>query len=258
MHFSSINIIWTNKKELNQFISFLKIELLDWSLRGVLPTETCLTLVLEGTYGHRGTCQSFQESTFSQVKSTFHQIKISLVLSTVVLIMQTHFLHCLFGRAGVLLTHIESVVPFKLPCIRWSRARSLPFCTWAGFYATCFLVVSRLWVLSYHFSLWGTFGDSDFIIQLLGSPVYLYNTWEHNKHISFVHIVYSHVKWGKAEFKVLRRVTSFKLTTMILISTLCFGIAQPMMNQLLLFFLYHIYRYNVKDLNVRRNLRSTE
>lgn len=43
-----------------------------------------------------------------------------------------------------------------------------------------------------------------------------------------------------------------------LINTLCIRIAQVLMNQLLLFFLYRIYEHLMKDLSVWWNLRYTE
>lgn len=50
----------------------------------------------------------------------------------------------------------------------------------------------------------------------------------------------------------------FQVDNNDLISTLCIRIAQRRMNQLLLSFLYHIYKHIMKDLNAWQNLCYTE
>lgn len=50
----------------------------------------------------------------------------------------------------------------------------------------------------------------------------------------------------------------FQVDNNDLVSTLCIRIAQLRMNQLLLSFLYLIYKHIMKDLNAWQNLRYTE
>lgn len=89
--------------------------------------------------------------------------------------MQAKLLHCLFGRAGKLLTHTKFIVHLKPSCINWCCTRALPFCTGAGFHASCFLLISVSWVLAYHFSLLETLGIlillSNFLALLANSII---------------------------------------------------------------------------------------